>query len=194
MSRFGMVFSAEKIGKSTRGLDNQQCWVITHMISFQCLSFYWVCSSLFGLSTNIILRLPRVQRALRLRGMSKEDETPFRSLFNNAKEIYNLKSITRRTKFKWESAANITQEKKEVYIRSSLKLPKIFYFNAHELWRPFKESAMSQVLPISWTNWTVLSIVLLCRAWNNIANRFGAGGLHTFTEFFFQAKCICLKK
>ncbi|KAK2178353.1 hypothetical protein NP493_546g02001 [Ridgeia piscesae] len=53
-----------------------------------CMCLYWTCSSLYGLTQNILLKCPSVRRAVGLPKMPSESSTPFRDMWEIAQEKY----------------------------------------------------------------------------------------------------------
>lgn len=52
------------------------------------VSFYWLCSSTFGLSQSIILMLPRCRRFLKIPRTTNESLTPFKDIASNFKKRF----------------------------------------------------------------------------------------------------------
>jgi hypothetical protein len=57
---------------------------------FQCMCYYWVCSSLFGVGQNVLFKVPSVRRLLRIPQTPSESQTPFKDLVSAAKARYSL--------------------------------------------------------------------------------------------------------
>ncbi|GFS67137.1 mitochondrial inner membrane protein COX18 [Nephila pilipes] len=53
------------------------------------VSFYWLCSSTFGLGQNMLLMIPKVRRMLRIPSTAKESSTPFRDIATNFRKRFN---------------------------------------------------------------------------------------------------------
>lgn len=56
-----------------------------------CMCWYWLCSSLYGLSQNLAFLLPTVRRAVRIPVTPSECGTPYQRLYAAAKEKYSFK-------------------------------------------------------------------------------------------------------
>lgn len=52
------------------------------------MCYYWLCSSVFGLTQNIVFKFPAVRRLLRLPCTPSESQTPFRDLYQAARVKY----------------------------------------------------------------------------------------------------------
>ena len=52
------------------------------------MALYWTCSSLYGLSQNIALSLPKVRRNLGIKKSPTESETPFKDMIYIARKRY----------------------------------------------------------------------------------------------------------
>ncbi|GBM24152.1 Cytochrome c oxidase assembly protein COX18, mitochondrial [Araneus ventricosus] len=52
------------------------------------VSFYWLCSSAFGLGQNLLLMVPKVRRVLRIPKTPKESQTPFSDIATNLKKRF----------------------------------------------------------------------------------------------------------
>ncbi|PRD20754.1 UNVERIFIED_CONTAM: Mitochondrial inner membrane protein COX18 [Trichonephila clavipes] len=53
------------------------------------VSFYWLCSSAFGLGQNMLLMIPNVRRILGIPSTAKESSTPFRDIAANFRKRFN---------------------------------------------------------------------------------------------------------
>ncbi|XP_013786448.1 mitochondrial inner membrane protein COX18-like [Limulus polyphemus] len=62
------------------------------MIMPSCVSLYWLCSSLFGLSQNLVLQIPKVRRFFRIPQSPSESPTPFLDAAQNLKTKLSRKS------------------------------------------------------------------------------------------------------
>ena len=52
------------------------------------MALYWTCSSVYGLSQNIALSLPKVRRSLGMKISPNESQTPFQDMATIAKKRY----------------------------------------------------------------------------------------------------------
>lgn len=53
------------------------------------MCLYWTSSSLFGLAQNIVLKIPKVRRAVRIPQAPSESATPFQDMWEVAKTKYS---------------------------------------------------------------------------------------------------------
>ncbi|KAF8788549.1 Cytochrome c oxidase assembly protein COX18 like protein [Argiope bruennichi] len=53
------------------------------------VTFYWLCSSTFGLGQNLLLMVPKVRRIFRIPKTSKESDTPFSDIAVNFKKRFS---------------------------------------------------------------------------------------------------------
>ncbi|KAL5018721.1 hypothetical protein ScPMuIL_004443 [Solemya velum] len=58
-----------------------------------CMCLYWTSSSLFGLTQNLALKLPRVRRAVGIPASAGESPTPFKDMAEAARRKYFRKKI-----------------------------------------------------------------------------------------------------
>ncbi|ELU08699.1 hypothetical protein CAPTEDRAFT_181352 [Capitella teleta] len=62
------------------------------MLMPSCMTYYWLCSSLFSLLQNSWMMTPNARKVLRLPIVGSESNTPFKDIWQNAKTRYSLKS------------------------------------------------------------------------------------------------------
>lgn len=60
-----------------------------------CMCWYWLCSSLYGLSQNLAFQLPTVRRAIGIPATPSECNTPYQRLYTAAKNKYSLRRKTK---------------------------------------------------------------------------------------------------
>lgn len=84
--RLGKTSVLEKISVNVMRLVTLLV-AVAACINPSAVTFYWLCSSTFGLGQNVLLLMPRVRRALRIPQTSGESASPFQDIYRNIKTV-----------------------------------------------------------------------------------------------------------
>lgn len=87
------TLTAKNVGKFQKGVTvalRTLCLVMVPIGAAvpSSMCYYWLCSSLFGLTQNLLFKTPSIRRLLRIPLTPSESQTPFKDLCQAAREKY----------------------------------------------------------------------------------------------------------